>query len=74
MKHIFTVEVTEEDSLDRLKTYIQAESYKCAVEEWFNDVRAIIKYGGDEETETEKLIPGLEKAREMLRASLSEVE
>lgn len=72
MKHTFTVELTDEDSIDRLKTYVQAESYKCAVEEWFNDVRSILKYQNDEEAE--KLAPGLEKAREMLIELLRDIE
>ena len=70
MKHTFTVEVTEEDGIDRLRTYMEAESYKCAIEEWFNQVRAILKY--DNSKESEILIPGLEKAREMLGEALRE--
>lgn len=71
MKHIFTVELTEEDGLDRLKTYAQAESYRAAVEDWFTETRKILKYGSDAETEV--LRPGLEKAREMLMELLREL-
>jgi hypothetical protein len=65
MKYKFTVELEESDDLNRLQTYIKAEELKIVIDDFFAETRKIVKYGSEEE-ETEKLIPGLERAREIM--------
>lgn len=65
MKQTFSVELTEgQDDINSLLVYAKAMDYSIAIEKFFIETRAILKY--DDSDKARKLHAGLESAREIM--------
>lgn len=66
MKLTFSISVSDPAEEHEIQRYIDGPKHERIAEEWFSEIRRILKY--DDSDEAEALKPGLEKAREIMIA------